>query len=100
MLRQKWNKIPDTGKNISERWIFDMTDFLIECRNIKPDGTNNAIDLNSTKVNTSLPVYERINSFVSQTKNPYLFCVDGIEVKLEFTGGSGLTDLMGKVLSA
>ncbi len=76
-----------------------MTDFLVECRNINPDGTNKPIDLNSTKVNTSLPACERINSFLSQIKNPYLFCVDGIEVKLEFTGNTRLTDLMAKVLS-
>ena len=76
-----------------------MTDFLTKCRNIKPDGTSTPIDLNSINVNTSLSVYERINAFLTQAKNPYLLCVDGIEVKIEFTGSTRLTDLMAEVLS-
>ena len=45
------------------------------------------IDLRSVSIDRSLPVPERMRSFVKQIKNPYLFKVDDITVKVEFSSG-------------
>ena len=50
------------------------------------------VDLRSVSIDKTLPVSERINSFVKQIKNPYLFKVDDITVKVEFSSGKSLED--------
>lgn len=50
------------------------------------------VDLRSVSIDKSLPVPERISSFVKQIKNPYLFKVDDITVKVEFSSGKSLED--------
>ena len=43
------------------------------------------IDISRLQVNHSLPVYERINQFVSDVGNPYLFRVDDTIVKVQYS---------------
>ena len=50
------------------------------------------VDLRSVSVDKSLPVPERMRSFVDQVKNPYLFKVDDITVKVEFSSGKSFED--------
>ena len=50
------------------------------------------VDLRSVSIDNSLPVPERMRSFVKQIKNPYLFKVDDITVKVEFSSGKSLED--------
>ena len=50
------------------------------------------VDLRSVSVDKSLPVPERMSSFVKQIKNPYLFKVDDITVKVEFSSGKNFED--------
>ena len=50
------------------------------------------VDLRSVFIDKSLPVPERMCSFVKQIKNPYLFKVDDITVKVEFSSGKSLED--------
>ena len=50
-------------------------------------------DLRSVSIDRSLPVPERMSSFVEQVKNPYLFKVDDITVKVEFSSGKRLRTL-------
>ena len=50
------------------------------------------IDLRSVSIDKNLPVPERISAFVKQIKNPYLFKVDDITVKVEFSSGKSLED--------
>ena len=50
------------------------------------------VDLRSVSIDKSLPVPERMCSFVKQIKNPYLFKVDDITVKVEFSPGKSLED--------
>ncbi len=45
------------------------------------------VDLRSVSIDKNLPVPERMRSFVKQVKNPYLFKVDDITVKVEFSSG-------------
>ena len=50
------------------------------------------VDLRSVSIDKSLPVPERMSSFVKQIKNPYLFKVDDIAVKVEFSSGKRFED--------
>ena len=50
------------------------------------------VDLRFVSVDKSLPVPERMRSFVKQIKNPYLFKVDDITVKVEFSSGKSFED--------
>ena len=50
------------------------------------------VDLRSVSIDKSLPAPERMRSFVKQIKNPYLFKVDDITVKVEFSSGKSLED--------
>ena len=50
------------------------------------------VDLRSVSIDKALPVPERMSTFVKQIKNPYLFKVDAITVKVEFSSGTSLED--------
>ena len=50
------------------------------------------VDLRSVSIDRSLPVPERMSSFIEQVKNPYLFKVDDIAVKVEFSSGKSVED--------
>lgn len=53
---------------------------------------NQLINLKSISIDKNLPVPERLCSFWKQVKNPYLFKVDDITVKVEFSSGKSLED--------
>ena len=57
----------------------------------KPD---QLVDLRSVVIDKSLPVPERMRSFIKQAKNPYLFNVDGTTVKVEFSSGKSFEDTL------
>jgi len=42
------------------------------------------VDINTVKVDTSLPVKERIEQFAEQIRNPYCFLCGDVVVHLEF----------------
>lgn len=42
-------------------------------------------NLELVKVNTSQPKQDRIISFLRNVKNPYMFMIDGIKVKFEYS---------------
>ena len=50
------------------------------------------VDLRSVSIDKNLPAPERMRSFVKQIKNPYLFKVDDITVKVEFSSGKSFED--------
>ena len=50
------------------------------------------VDLRSVSIDKGIPVPERMRSFVKQIKNPYLFKVNDITVKVEFSSGKSLED--------
>ena len=49
------------------------------------------VDLRDVQIDTSLPVRERMVSYLGQVGNPYLFKVDGLIVKAVFSPGSELS---------
>ena len=50
------------------------------------------VDLRSVSIDKTLSVPDRMRSFVTQIKNPYLFKVDGITVKVDFSSGKSFED--------
>ena len=58
------------------------------------------VDLRSVSIDKSIPVPERMRSFVKQIKNPYLFKVDDIAVKVEFSSGKSFEDSLLSLLLA
>ena len=68
----------------------DLNDLKhIDIEQYEPD---QLVDLRSVSIDKSLPVPERMCSFVKQIINPYLFKVDDITVKVEFSSGKSLED--------
>ena len=60
--------------------------------NIEQCEPDQLVDLRSVSIDKSLPVSERMSAFIKQIKNPYLFKVDDIAVKVEFSSGKSLED--------
>ena len=58
------------------------------------------VDLRSVSIDKSLPAPERMSAFIKQIKNPYLFKVDDITVKVEFSSGKSLEDSLRSFLLA
>ena len=55
--------------------------------NVKEIDKSQLVDLKKVEIDRTLPVPERIEKFVRQIRNPYLFKVDNVVVKLKFTEG-------------
>lgn len=67
--------------------------------NIQDVDKDNLVDLNSVTIDETLPVAERVASFVSQIKNPYCFRIGDVKVKVVYkeegpTFQQNLIDLM------
>lgn len=56
---------------------------------------NELVDIASVHIDTSLPAVERMESYLQQVKNPYLFRSGDIAVRVCFsTDGAELSDLL------
>lgn len=57
------------------------------------------VDIRDVKIDRALPVEDRIISYVQQIKNPYMFKVGDIVVKVSYTeGGPSLQELVEQML--
>ncbi len=66
---------------------------------IRTVNKNTLADMSGFDFDKSLPQAERARRFFSAVKNPYLFRLDDMAVKVEFTeGGPALQDLMASLL--
>lgn len=45
------------------------------------------VDINDVKIDTTLPIAQRMQCYIEQVKNPYCFKCGTTAVKVEFTGG-------------
>lgn len=65
-----------------------------------PDLTG-LVDIRDVKVDRSLPVEERIRSYVEQVKNPYCFRVGDVKVHVSFaSNGRTLNDNFADMLTS
>ena len=56
------------------------------------------VDLQNVTIDTTLPVSQRISQFLDQVHNPYLFKVDGVVVKVNYSGGKWLSSTLAGLL--
>ena len=57
------------------------------------------VDLRDVKIDSGKSVPEKMNEYFEQIKNPYLFKVGDMRVKLSFVGDRSFTDALGAVIS-
>ena len=67
---------------------------LLKEANIEECDPDQLVDLRSVSIDREKFVPDRVRSFVEQVKNPYLFTVDDITVKVEFSSGKRLEDAL------
>ena len=68
----------------------------------KETGKNNStginrdelVDIADVRINTDLPVEERIKDYIKQIKNPYCYLCNGMVVRISFAGKSKLSDCL------
>ena len=72
----------------------------LKCTDINHCKAEQLVDIGSVSIDKTRPVPERMRSFVGQIKNPYLFKVDSITVKVEFSPGKSLEDSLLSLLLA
>ncbi|MBR1483476.1 MAG: hypothetical protein IJ598_10990 [Ruminococcus sp.] len=58
------------------------------------------IDLSGVQINTQKSSAERVSDYLEQLKNPYLFRVGDIAVRVEYCGEKTLSDSLVSVLKA
>lgn len=73
---------------------------LNKCReaNIVTCDVSSLVDLRDISVDTTKSVRERIDSFMNQVRNPYLFKVDDVIIKVNYGNGKTLSDALTTVL--
>ncbi len=52
------------------------------------------VDLRNIKTNRKAPLNRRADDFIAQVGNPYLFRVDDVVVKIEFSGGKDFSEIL------
>ena len=60
---------------------------------------DNLVDLRDVKIDSGKSVPEKMNDYFEQIKNPYLFKVGDMRVKLSFSGERSFNDALGAVIS-
>ena len=73
---------------------------LIMLRNvaIADCSKDSLVDLHDVKIDPSKSVPEKMNDYFEQIKNPYLFKVGDMRVKLTFSGERSFTDVLGSAI--
>ena len=61
-------------------------------------GKAELVDISTVKINTELPLKERILDYVKQIKNPYCYICNGVVVKIGFTGKRTLNECLNSYL--
>ena len=56
------------------------------------------VDLHDVKIDPSKSVADKMNDYFEQIKNPYLFKVGDIRVKVSFGGERSFTDVLGSAI--
>lgn len=78
--------------------MFD-SNYLNQCStaDIKSCDTASLVDLRDIQIDNDKPVAERVNDFIKQVRNPYLFKVGDITVKVSYGDGKPLSDAVAAV---
>ena len=77
---------PESGKN--------------QAANIPYFDTHALVDIKNIAVDRSLSPEHRMNRFIQQVRNPYLFQVGDVTVQIEYAGGKSLTEALVNILAS
>lgn len=81
--------------------MFDKSE-LAKCKeiDISTCDVDSLVDLRQINIDTTRPITERIESFLKQVRNPYLFKVGDIAMKVDYGSGKefgeAFTDILCK----
>lgn len=75
----------------------DLKELLEELKRLKKVDVRTVdkdtlVDIKDVKIKTELPVLERLIDYIKQVKNPYCYKIDGIVVKVNFTGERSINE--------
>ena len=75
---------------------------LSNCKNaaIAENNKDSLVDLRDVKINTEKAVYERMEDFFEQIKNPYLFKVGDVKVKVSFGAERSFAEALAAAISS
>lgn len=76
---------------------FDLN--LLKTAAIADYSKDSLVDLRDVKIDTVKTVAEKTNDYFEQIKNPYLFKVGDVRVKVSFGGERSFSDVLGAVIS-
>ena len=77
---------------------FDLINFKTAA--IADYSKDSLVDLRDVKIDSGKSVPEKMNEYFEQIKNPYLFKVGDMRVKVSFGGSRTFTDALGSVFSS
>ncbi len=58
------------------------------------------VDLRNVEINRKMPLSRRADDFIAKVRNPYLFKVDDVVVKVEFGDGKDFSEILTNVILA
>ena len=67
---------------------------------IKTVKKEDLVDISTVKINTNLPVKERVEDYIRQIKNPYCYLDHGVIVKLTFSGNKDMEECLRSIVFA
>lgn len=76
---------------------FDLN--LLKTAAIADCSKDSLVDLHDVNIDPSKSVVDKMNDYFEQIKNPYLFKVGDVRVKVSFSGDRSFTDALGAVIS-
>ena len=71
-----------------------------EPKDINECDRDELVDISTVKIDTTLPVKERIRDYIRQIKNPYCYLDHGVVVKISFSGKKSLIECLKAAFSA
>lgn len=78
-----------------------MTDYeMLRNADISACNADKLVDLKSIKINRKADLKCRTDDFTAQVGNPYLFKVDDVVVKVEFSGGKDFFEILTNAIFA
>ena len=60
---------------------------------------NKLVDLNTVEIASCLPVPQRMEHYLEQIRNPYLFRLDQLTVKISFNGKRDLSSVLASLMA-
>ena len=76
---------------------FDLINFKTAA--IADYSKDSLVDLRDVKIDSGKSVPEKMNEYFEQIKNPYLFKVGDMRVKISFNGERSFSEALGAVIS-